>query len=157
MTFSIHRFEQGFFPGTGKKPLDGAGKGKGYEINVPTKKGLSDGSFNWVVTNIIIPLIDRFTPKAIVIQCGGDGLCSDLNFHEWNLTMKGYSSALLSILNHIRVPTLMVGGGGYNNLETAKLWCLLTGQLTKGREECLRWDLLPDSADYGLIGMDETE
>ncbi|QPG76454.1 hypothetical protein FOA43_003843 [Brettanomyces nanus] len=155
LTCSIHRFEVGFFPGTGQKPRDGLGKGQGYEINVPTMKGLNNSSLHWIVENIVLTLVDEFRPSAVVLQCGGDGLCTDSNFSEWNLTLKGYSDAVITILKHIKVPALLLGGGGYNNVETSKLWCLITGELLIGKDKCMEWDMLPDSVDFELIGSDE--
>ncbi|GME83121.1 unnamed protein product [Ambrosiozyma monospora] len=157
LTFSLHRLDQGFFPGTGKTPKSGFGKGRGKEINFPTLKGLSDDSFRWVLQNVVDELINRFEPECLVVQCGGDGLCSDSDFNEWNVTVKGYGSALLELVERYGRPCLFVGGGGYNSLETSKLWCYLTGLMVGGLELCNDWDLIPDSVDEELIGFQEFE
>ncbi|KAH3661400.1 hypothetical protein OGAPHI_006807 [Ogataea philodendri] len=142
LTISVHRTDMHFFPGSGKQPVDGFGRGVGYDVNIPTKKGLSDRSFTWIVDNIVLPKLVNFSPECMVIQCGGDGLCTDLNFREWNLTLRNYGRTVNKIVNTARIPTMLLGGGGYNALETCKLWCYITG-LVLGKDAD-RWDALPD-------------
>ena len=42
----------------------------------------------WIIKEIVAPLILNFGPRAIVIQCGCDGLALDTH-KEWNMTIKG--------------------------------------------------------------------
>lgn len=73
LTLSLHRYDPGFFPGTGSLDLIGKGKGKYYALNVPLKKGLTDENFSVLFDHIIQPAFIKFNPDAIVIQCGCDG------------------------------------------------------------------------------------
>lgn len=41
MTLSFHHLGKGFFPGGGHCCEAGAGRGRGYNLNVPLKQGLS--------------------------------------------------------------------------------------------------------------------
>lgn len=145
LTFSIHRFYKGFFPGTGETIINGIKKGYGYDINIPTERGFDDDNLKYIVDNLINSVIHRFDPEVIVIQCGGDGLHQDYKFKEWNLTLKGYASSIINLLKNAgnRRKFLLLGGGGYNQFATAKLWTLITGVLIKGKDECLKWEELP--------------
>lgn len=52
---------------------------------------------------------ERFSPTAIVCQCGADGL-SDDPMGTWNLTHESYS-ACLQVLTDWQLPLLVLGGG----------------------------------------------
>lgn len=47
-TVSFHKYESGFYPGSGSLTDIGIGKGKYYTINVPLKAGMSDDSYCYV-------------------------------------------------------------------------------------------------------------
>lgn len=123
-TCSIHRYDVGFYPGTGG--LDSSRKNK---FNIPTKRGLSDENMLRLVKEIVFPLIERVLADAIVIQAGCDGLAMD-SHGEWNMTIKGYSQAVVSVIQQFSdLPVLVLGGGGYNNVETAKCWAHITKEI----------------------------
>ena len=42
LTYSVHKYESGFYPGTGGLESVGEGKGLGYSVNIPLKSGASD-------------------------------------------------------------------------------------------------------------------
>ena len=42
LTVSLHRHDIGFYPGTGSKDDVGVGPGKGFCVNIPLQKNLSD-------------------------------------------------------------------------------------------------------------------
>lgn len=52
-TLSFHKYETGFFPGTGSLEDVGIGRGKFHAVNVPLKEGLCNTSFcslfKWLV------------------------------------------------------------------------------------------------------------
>lgn len=67
------------------------------------------------------------------MQCGADALTSDPH-HIFNLSASlsegagsssGYVEALRLILSW-KLPTLVLGGGGYHFEDTARLWVMLT-------------------------------
>lgn len=133
-TCSIHRYDIGFFPGTGS--LESSGHTR---VNIPTKRGLNDESMSCIMEDIVLPYLGRFLPQAVVLQAGCDGLATEDN-REWNMTIKGYEKVLKSILD-LNLPTLVLGGGGYNHTETAKCWAHLTKVAVGNKEE---WDVLPE-------------
>lgn len=124
MCLSIHRYDKGFYPGTGNAESVGKGNGEGYTVNIPTKRGLSDQTLQMIFDDIVEPRINLFGPDAIVVCCGCDGLSRDQH-GEWNLTMTGIEQAVKRILD-FKKPTMLVGGGGYHHPDTARCWTLLT-------------------------------
>lgn len=119
-TCSIHRFESGFFPGTGLLLSS-----NDSTINIPTKKGLSDESLMKIIDDIIIPILQKKHPEILVIQAGCDGLFTD-KYKQWNLTIKGIGTVIDKLLLVFKKPVMILGGGGYNNPEVAKCWCYIT-------------------------------
>ncbi|CCH46943.1 Histone deacetylase 1 [Wickerhamomyces ciferrii] len=124
LTFSIHRKDIGFYPGTGSLEDLGKGKGYGYTVNVPIRHGLNDESMDEIIDRILKPTLDKFNPDCIVVQCGVDGLSSD-EHQEWNLSIKGFGEQVSKILKFNK-PTLLLGGGGYEHLQVARCWTYLT-------------------------------
>ncbi|KAG2735180.1 hypothetical protein G9P44_001394 [Scheffersomyces stipitis] len=135
-TCSIHRYDLGFYPGTGRMA-----DSKSKKVNIPTRRGLSDNSLLYIIKNIVVPLIMGFEPEVIIIQAGCDGLGTDTH-KEWNLTIKGFSQVLDFLLKEFEpIPFLILGGGGYNHTETAKCWAHATRTILGHNEE---WDLIPE-------------
>ncbi|KAG4301980.1 hypothetical protein PCANB_002019 [Pneumocystis canis] len=124
LTLSLHRYDPGFFPGTGSFDLVGKGKGKYYALNIPLKKGLSERNFMLLFDNIIEPAFTKFNPDAIVVQCGCDGLFKDTH-KEWNLTPQSYALSLKKILKWGK-KLLILGGGGYENTIVSRCYAYLT-------------------------------
>ncbi|RTG87963.1 histone deacetylase 8 [Schistosoma bovis] len=149
VTFSVHHASPGFFPGTGtwnmvdndKLPifLNGAGRGRFSAFNLPLEEGIND--LDW--SNAIGPILDSLNmviqPSYVVVQCGADCLATDPHriFHLTNFypsfnsdcdpecSLSGYLYAIKKILSW-KVPTLVLGGGGYNFPDTARLWTRVT-------------------------------
>ncbi|CCJ28523.1 unnamed protein product [Pneumocystis jirovecii] len=124
LTISLHRYDPGFFPGTGSFDLAGKGKGKYYALNVPLKRGLTDENFILLFDNIIQPAFINFKPDIIVVQCGCDGLFKD-TYKEWNLTPQSYAFCLEKILKW-KKKLLILGGGGYENTVVSRCYVFLT-------------------------------
>lgn len=124
ITCSIHRYELGFFPGTG-----GIGSNTSSKVNIPTHKGLKDDKLMQIVEQIVIPIIQKSVPDVFVVQLGCDGLATDPQL-EWNLTIQGVGKVIDKLLKVTRPkPILFLGGGGYNHTEAAKFWTYMTGLL----------------------------
>lgn len=149
MTVSFHHFNPGFFPGTGGLEEIGSFKGKYCNVNVPLAAGINDAMFVDLFTRILGPVLARYRPEAIVCQCGADGLATDLKI--FNLTLEGYGGCLQYLLAS-GIPLLLLGGGGYNFVETAKLWTFLTS-LACG----MKLDVnIPDNRFFDQYGPDFT-
>lgn len=133
LTCSIHRHGVGFFPGTGAASSNGT-------YNIPTERGLSDMKLNQIVQNFILPILEKELPEVIVVQCGADGLASDPH-GEWNLTIPGLTKAIMDVVNYKKsTHILLLGGGGYNHRDTARLWCNVTKTIIGVTDE---WTEIP--------------
>lgn len=143
-TCSIHRHGVGFFPGTGAVSTTGT-------YNVPTERGLGDANFHLILRDYILPLLQKIAPEVVVIQCGADGLASDPH-GEWNLTIPGFTKAVADVIeNNPCSHVLLLGGGGYNNRDTARLWCHITKTVLGVNEE---WTEIPQHSDLELFAED---
>ncbi|XP_043912967.1 histone deacetylase 8 [Protopterus annectens] len=125
MTVSLHKFSPGFFPGTGDVTDIGLGKGRWYSVNVPLQDGIQDDRYFHVCESILKEVCTAFNPEAVVLQLGADTLAGD-PMCCFNMTPVGIAKCLKYVL-HWELPTLILGGGGYNLANTARCWTYLTG------------------------------
>lgn len=147
-TCSIHRYDIGIFPGTGSLKSSATNT-----FNIPTRKGLNDKSMSWIIDEVVIPLIEKFGPKSIVIQAGCDGLSTD-EHKEWNMSIKGYANSIDTILERFdKTPVMILGGGGYNHTETAKCWTYITGKVLQ-LTDTEQWDIIPDHKELDAYEKD---
>lgn len=160
MTVSFHKFMPGFFPGTGHLDEIGKGNGKYFNVNVPLLGGCDDRTFQQLFTKIFDKIISVYKPEVIVTQCGADALFGDPidELSPFNLTDKAYSHCVKNILA-TDVPTVFLGGGGYNFANTARLWCLLTslivGAASKYQQPQLQLDNdIPEHDNFLKYGPD---
>lgn len=124
---SFHKYEPGFFPGSGSMNEIGIGKGKYYSVNIPLLDGIRDDNFCSIVEKILPIVREKFHPGAILCQLGADGLNGD-PMCSFNLTEKSLVHCVKRILDW-NVPTLFVGGGGYNSANTARCWTTVTSTI----------------------------
>lgn len=127
LTYSVHKFEPGFFPGSGSLQDIGYGKGKYYTVNVPLKDGIQDEPFISINKELLTLVHKSFKPDALVCQVGADGLSGD-PMRSFNLSI----DSLRSCVDHVmtwNLPTLILGGGGYNESNVAKCWCSITASI----------------------------
>lgn len=134
-TCSLHRYDVGFYPGTGSLEDN-----SDSVINVPLKRGLNGETLNKLLDELIFPILHQKNPQILVIQCGCDGLFND-PAKEWNLDVEDYGQILKKINETFPIPKLILGGGGYNNPEVAKCWSYITKTLKHDQSE---WDIIPE-------------
>ena len=145
-TLSFHRLDLGFYPGSGLIDEIGCGKGKGFCKNVPLKPGLSSRLYIEIFHEIFNKINMTFNPDLLVVQCGADGLAKDKKVPKpdaWNLD----ASAFVEIILHLKqtgIPILVLGGGGYNHVNTAKTWALMTMALDGADVP----DMIPDNDPF---------
>ncbi|HEX5681401.1 MAG TPA: hypothetical protein VFX82_11260, partial [Desulfobacterales bacterium] len=84
---SIHQFPG--FPGTGKLGEVGRGKGEGYTVNVPLRKGHGDGDFLCILHFLVRPLARAYQPEIILVPCGFDLWLHD-RLAEMRVSAEGY-------------------------------------------------------------------
>ncbi len=114
LTLSIH--EEKRWPFTGSVD-DRAG---GMARNLPVPRGFNDNEMAIVTDSMLVPLIARFQPELVVLQCGADALEDD-PLSRLSLS----NNALWSVVRALRsvAPRLLVlGGGGYNPWTVGRCW-----------------------------------
>jgi histone deacetylase 3 len=126
MTVSLHKYGN-FFPGTGSMYEWGVGRGKHYSVNVPLNDGIDDESYLAIYRPVIRHVIEFYRPTAIVLQCGADSLGCD-RLGCFNLSLEGHG-ACVKFVKSFRIPTLVLGGGGYTIRNVARCWAYETSLL----------------------------
>lgn len=125
LTLSFHKYETGFFPGTGDTTDVGFGsKGKYYSVNIPLKDGINDENYVNIFVKVLNKINSCYNSEVIICQCGADGLIGD-PMNSFNLTIDGYYKCVQHIISFNK-PLILLGGGGYHLLNTARLWTALT-------------------------------
>ncbi|XP_073456710.1 histone deacetylase 8 [Aquarana catesbeiana] len=127
MTVSLHKFSPGFFPGTGDVIDVGLGKGRYYSVNVPLEDGITDDKYYHICESVLKEVFAAFNPLAVVLQLGADTIAGD-PMCSFNMTPEGIGKCLKYVLQW-QLPTLLLGGGGYNLPNTARCWTYLTSVL----------------------------
>jgi acetoin utilization protein AcuC len=123
LTLSFHESGKSLFPGTGFTEEIGAGKGKGYSLNVPLRYGTDDRTFMWAFDDIFVPVIEKFSPDILISQVGCDMMLTD-PLANLNLTSQGYIHAVTKMRQNAK-RWIALGGGGYNHFNTARLWTMV--------------------------------
>jgi histone deacetylase HOS2 len=129
MTLSFHKYApENFFPGTGNiseyGPTPHYKAGSHFSLNVPLEDGIEDDEYVWLFREIVGPAVDAYRPSAIVLQCGADSLAGD-RLGRFNLNIPAHG-ACLAFVKQLRLPLLVLGGGGYTPRNVARLWAYET-------------------------------
>ena len=128
MTLSLHKYAEGFFPGTGDLKDKGVDDGEGFSLNVPLQSGITDDEyFHDLFQPIFDKILEVFQPGAIYLQCGADSLAAD-RLGTFNLTTKGHAR-MVEYVKSKNIPLLVAGGGGYTVRNVARVWCYETAVL----------------------------
>jgi histone deacetylase 1/2 len=135
MTVSIHQFGNGFFPGTGGLAEQGIGIGHGFSVNLPLNAGATDATYTTLFKTALRSVMHAFDPEACVLQCGADTIFGD-PIGQLRISTYAFADCARYVLDAVAVPTVMLGGGGYNVTNTARTWAILTAVAT-GRYETL--------------------
>ena len=148
-TFSAHRYEPGFFPGTGhgvKITSDEDLSGQFYNYNYTHKT--SSKSWAEDVKSGINDVLNFHSFDAVVILAGADCLKYDPLGDKSKVEIEDYVQVVKSILV-LKLPTLILGGGGYHDVNTAKLWTNISLMCLDLKNEILKSlpDTIPTSMD----------
>jgi acetoin utilization protein AcuC len=131
-TLSIH--EDGRWPmARGDRPAAAPGgvrdRAGGAARNLPVPRDFNDCELAYLMETAVVPLIEAFAPRALVIQCGADALAED------PMTRLGLSNrALWRSIRAVKAmaPRLLVlGGGGYNPWSVARCWAGVWAELNE--------------------------
>lgn len=127
LTLSLHETGDDFFPHTGYPHELGAGLGLGFSVNVPFRRHSDDRLFLEAFRRIVPPMIERFAPDVLVTQMGADGLRTD------PLTRLEFTTGAYEFCTRwfrdTGLPWIVLGGGGYNKVNVARLWTLIWGMI----------------------------
>uniref|UniRef100_A0A8D9ASA8 Histone deacetylase 8 n=1 Tax=Cacopsylla melanoneura TaxID=428564 RepID=A0A8D9ASA8_9HEMI len=150
-TFSLHRNGFGFYPNTGDLNDVGTGKGKYYTANVPLQSGTSDQTYLRVFCTVIDKIRETYQPECLVVQCGADSLARD-KLGDFNVSCATFGSIITKLISW-SLPTLFLGGGGYNIHNTARYWTSLTSIITSTP---ISVDIPDECEDFMEFGPDFT-
>jgi acetoin utilization deacetylase AcuC-like enzyme len=111
------------FPGTGWLDETGAGPGEGATANFPLSSGSGDRAFQTVMDELILPLLDRFSPEMILVSYGFDAHWREAILHAGLLLSATVYGELIARLTrwadeHCRGRIALFLEGGYD-LEAA--------------------------------------
>lgn len=67
---SVHQAP--FYPFTGQATEIGAGRGKGFTLNIPLPAGSGDNAYRTVMEEMILPKLERYRPEMILVSFGFD-------------------------------------------------------------------------------------
>ena len=151
LTLSLHHAAPGFFPGSGQLSECGVARGRYATANLPLKSGLDDSMLRIILSRLLQAVMQYFCPEALIVQCGADGLATDPH-KVFNLSLQGYAACIRQVLQ-LELPTLLLGGGGYNHTDTAKLWTQLTGEALRVHPSLDGSDI-PEHEHFELYGPD---
>ncbi len=122
MYFSTHNLFD--YPGTGYPEITGYGEGKGYNLNVPLRYGVTDEDIISVFEKILIPKAVQFQPDFILISAGFDSRKQDL-LGCFKITDEGFSHLTQIIMDiaftfcNGRIVSVLEGGYNIEGLAKA--------------------------------------
>ena len=117
LVLSLHHAAVGFYPAV---PANAS-------ATLPILAGASNATFARIWREGLEPVVRAFNPAAFVIQCGADGLTGDpCRVWNWGIGGEGGMGWIVEQVLTFNLPTLLLGGGGYNNPNTARAWTYLT-------------------------------
>ena len=132
-TLSLHE--------AGRWPMTESGAGSlddtagGTALNLPLPQGANDSEFEFLIDTVVLPLIDRFAPEALVVQGGADAIEED-PLSRLSLSNQALWRSVAAV-QPLAPRLLMLGGGGYNPWSVARcwtgIWGLLSGQQLPAR------------------------
>jgi acetoin utilization protein AcuC len=142
MTLSIHEEDRWPYSGAAEDRRNGGAR------NLPVPREFNDSELEYLVQNAVLPLADTFSPDALVLCCGADCLAGDplsgmmlSNVALWDTVLQ---------LTALGLPTVILGGGGYNPWTVSRYWAGMWGKIN-GLEIPAH---LPDAANELLRGME---
>lgn len=112
---SLHRFP--FYPGSGDETQRGAGRGKGYNMNIPMFASSTDDDYKKAFDRHIFPEVLKYEPEFILVSAGFDAHQRD-SLGGMSVTTEGFrwmASELCGLADEICNGRLVfVLEGGYD-------------------------------------------
>ena len=140
VTVSIH--EENRWPYTGKRSKRDQGV-----YNLPVPQGFHDAELAFLIEEAVLPIAEHHETEAMVLCCGADSLAGD-PLSKMELSNVALWDAVDRLLE-LELPTVIVGGGGYNPWTVTRYWAGLWGRISGQPMP----ETLPDTALELLAGM----
>lgn len=127
LTLSVHQygFDRYFFPGTGGIDDVGVAHGNGFAVNVPLPAYCGDALYEAVFASVLTDVARGFAPEAVVLQCGADTIYGDV-IGDLRVSTRCFGRCAGRVIHGLMLPTVVLGGGGYNIANTARAWAVVT-------------------------------
>ena len=78
MFVSLHRYGDGFYPGTGRAEETGRGEGTGFSVNVDFRRGgMGDAEYLAAFRRVVMPVAQAFAPDIVLVSAGFDSARGD--------------------------------------------------------------------------------
>ena len=135
MYCSLHRFEDGFYPGTGSLGEVGRGDGEGYNINIPWPEGgVGDSEYMAAFQHVLMPIFQSFSPELVLVSAGFDSAAGD-PLGGCELSAAGYSYMTQQLMSLAAGKLVVALEGGYNlrSIAQASEACVRTLLGERGR------------------------
>jgi acetoin utilization protein AcuC len=112
-TLSIHEADRWPYSGVASDPECGI-------YNLPVPRGFSDSELDYLLEYAVLPVLQAGSAAGLVLCCGADSLAGDpLSGMELsNVSLWRAVDELLAL----GVPTVVLGGGGYNPWTLTRYW-----------------------------------
>ncbi len=150
LTISIH--QDNLFPaGSGAITDRGAGKGLGYNMNIPLPPGCGDGAYLETIRRVVVPALEKFKPDLIVVACGFDAGAAD-PLGRMMVTSDGFrqmTGLLMEAADHLcKGRIMMTHEGGYSATHVPYCGLAVLEQLS-GQRSAVEDPFLEVMAAYG--------
>lgn len=119
--FCISTHEENRWPYSGK--IDDRSSGNARNLPVPNQ--INDSEFLYLIDEAVAELIFLEKPDCMVLTCGADCLEGD-PLSSMNLSNRAFWTAVKKQLD-LNIPTVVLGGGGYNPWTVSRGWAGLWG------------------------------
>jgi acetoin utilization deacetylase AcuC-like enzyme len=107
---STHQFP--FYPGTGAAEETGAGRGKGFTMNVPLAAGSTDADYDRAYDSVAARLAE-YDPQVLLVSAGYDAHMDD-PLASMYVSVEGYGAIVRKVLGATRAPAAFITEGGYD-------------------------------------------
>ncbi len=105
---SFHQDGRTLYPGTGFVDEQGGPGAYGLNINIPLPPYTGDEGFQFILNNLVLPILEEFKPDLIINSAGQDNHYSD-PLTNMNFSAQGYAK-----LNDRLDPDICILEGGYS-------------------------------------------
>lgn len=100
---SIHGDPHYVYPGVGFLDEAGSGEGQGFNVAIPIPLGSTDNDYQYIMQEIVIPIMREFQPEHIAVSAGFDGFQHD-SLGAMLITKEGFRKIGFILEEDLRKP-----------------------------------------------------